>query len=111
MVCGRNGAGVAQPDDSLFAVTDFGAIMMVRFKFVRLCVTVNQGMWVIGVGLMEMLTRHDRGTDKPGHKGKCNYRAPKPNKHVSIMVRQAHKLITPELGDSLLHSVETAPVR
>ena len=88
MVCGLNDARVAQPDDALFAVTDFGAIMMLRLKFVRLCMTVNQRMWVIGVGLVQVLPRHDRGTNKPRHDGERDDGAPKPSRHDDlIMVR------------------------
>ena len=94
MACGLNDGRVAQPDDSLFAVTDFGAAMIGRFEFVRLCVTVNQRMRVIVVGLMQMLPRHHRGADEPRHERESGDWTPKTGRHWVIMTREPQELIT-----------------
>ena len=70
---------VAQPDDTFLVMTDFGAVRIVRFKLVRFDVTVSERVWVIGVGLVQVLPRHRRGTNKPRHQGESSDRAPKPN--------------------------------
>ena len=90
MVCGLNDGIVAQPNDALLVGTDFGAVLMVRLELMRLDVTVNERMRVIGVGLMQVLTRHRRGTDKPRHKGESNDGAPKPSRHNFIMSQSLH---------------------
>ena len=84
MVGGLEDGIVAQPDDALLVMTDFGVVMMVRFKLVRFNMSVDERMRVIGVGLVQMLPRHDRGTDKPRHNGESDDGAPKP-KHDFIM--------------------------
>ena len=88
MVCGLKDGIVAQPDDALLAVTDFGAVMMVRFKLVRFNMSVDERMRVIGVGLVQVLARHDRGTDKPRHNRESDDGAPKPSRHNFIMSRE-----------------------
>ena len=85
MVCGLKDGIVAQPNDAFLVVTDFGAVMMVRFKLVRVNMSVDERMRVIGVGLVQVLPRHDRGTDKPRHDGESDDGAPKPSRHDFIM--------------------------
>ena len=85
MVRALKEAGVAQPDDVLLVMSDFGAVVIVRFELVRLEMSVNEGVRVIGVGLVEVLLRHRRGTDKPRHKGESDNGAPGPGRHRSIM--------------------------
>ena len=94
MVCGLNDGIVAQPDDALLVMTDFSAVMMMRFKLVRFNMSVDERMRVIGVGLVQVLPRHRRGTDKPRHKGESNDGAPKPSSHHFIMAREARWRIT-----------------
>ena len=88
MVCGLNDGIVAQPDNALLVVTDFGAAMMVRLQWVRFNMPVDQRMRVIGVRLVQMLPRHDRGTDKPRHNRESDDGAPKPSRHNFIMSRE-----------------------
>jgi hypothetical protein len=83
--CVLKKAGVAQPDNPLFVMTDFGAVMIVGLELMGLEVSVNEGVRMIGVGLVQVLLRHRRGTEKPRHKGESNDRAPRPSRHTSIM--------------------------
>ena len=78
MVRGLKEAGVAQPDDALLVMSDFGAVMIVGFELVRLNVPVNARVPVIGVALMQVLLRQSRGADQPRHKSESDDRAAQP---------------------------------
>jgi len=78
-------AGVTQPDDMLLVMSDFGAVMIVRFELMRLEVPMNERMWVMGVGLMEVLRRHRGGRGQPRHKSQNDDGAPEPGRHGAIM--------------------------
>jgi hypothetical protein len=99
VVRGLKEAGVAQPDDALLVMSDFGAVMIVRFERVPLEMSMNEGVRVIGVGLVQVLLRYRRGTEKPRHKGESNNGAPGPGRHPRIMDHSAPRLLAerPEL--------------
>ena len=78
MIRGLNEAGVAQPDDALFGMTDVGAVMIGGFELVRLNVPVNARVAVVGVALMQVFLRQSRGTDEPWHKGESDQHAAEP---------------------------------
>ena len=61
--------------------------MIGRFELVRLEMSVNERVWVIGVGLVQVLPRHRRGTDEPGHKGTSNAGASGPADTIQIWSR------------------------
>ena len=94
MVRARNDTGVPQPDDVFLVLSDFRAVMIVRFELVRFEMSVNERMWVIGVGLVEMLRRHRGGRGQPRHKGESDDGAPEPGRHGSIMDHSAPRLLT-----------------
>ena len=99
MIRALKDAGVTQPDDVLLVMSDFGAVMIVRFELVRFEMSVNERMWVIGVGLVQVLRRHRGGRGKPRHKGESDDGAPEPGRHGAIMDHSAPRLLTvrPEL--------------
>jgi hypothetical protein len=99
VICALKDAGVIQPDDVLLVMSDFGAVMIVRFELVRLEMSVNERMRVIGVGLVEVLHWHRGGRGKPRHKGESDEGAPEPGRHRAIMDHSAPRLLAvrPEL--------------
>jgi hypothetical protein len=97
LVRARRDAGVAQPDDALLVRGDLGAVMIVWFELVRLDMSVNERLWVIGVRLVQVLPGQRGGTDEPRHKGESHGGAPEPGRHASMLTqksgtcqRQAH---------------------
>jgi len=93
MIRALKDAGVAQPDDAVLVMGDFGAVVIVRFELVRLDMSVNERMWVIGVDLVQVLPRHRGGTDEPRHQGESRDGAPGPGRHKSIMDQDASQLV------------------
>ena len=94
MVRALKEAGVAQPDDALFVMSDLGVVVIVEFELVRLEMSMNKGVRVIGVGLVQVLLWYRRGTEKPRHKGESNKGAPGPGRHPRIMDHSAPRFLT-----------------
>jgi hypothetical protein len=63
----------------------FGAVMIVGFEWVRLSMSVDERLRVIGVSLVQVLLRHRRGEDKPRRQGEREDHTAQPSRHALIM--------------------------
>ena len=79
-------AGVTQPDDALLVRRHFGAVMIVGFEWMRFDVSVDQGLWVIGVGLVQVVLRHRRAEEQPRRQDEYDDHTAQPGGHAMIMV-------------------------
>ena len=59
-------------------MTHFRAVMIVRVELVRLDVSVDERLRMVGVDLVEVLLRNGRGEDKPWRQGDSNERTAQP---------------------------------
>ena len=71
-------ADVAQPNDAFLVVIELGAVMSVEFERVGFRVSVDKGLGVIGVGLVQVLLWHRRGDDEPRGQDESNDLAAEP---------------------------------
>lgn len=85
MIRALNEAGVAQPDDACLVVIELRSVVIVGVEGVRVCMSVDERVWVIRVRRMQVLLWHRRGEDKPRHQGDSDDGAAEPGGHRGIM--------------------------